>query len=135
MRIGPLTRRQTLWLAAGIAVICAIEIWWHRTPLLVRVNPDMYYLLMVGQAGEMRDKGDLKDAEETLKRAIARFPTWYNAYLSLGDTLLKAGDTNGALSNYRLALEYCGRTPTNYAPIEAQARERGMIENRIQHLK
>jgi len=119
-------------------VLCGLVIadWWmHSTPMLRRIDPELYYLIKVGEAGQLRDHGDLIAATRALKSAAREFPTYYQAYFSLGNVLLEAGNTNAALSNYIEALNFCGKCPTNLTPINAQLAERHLIAERIRGLR
>ena len=128
-------KNYALFLLLAICLIAAVGMRLSRSSLLKRRDPDMRYLVMVGQAGEMREQGDFVGAARLLRWAIKSSPMQYGAYLSLGDTLLKSGDTNAALSNYELALMYCGKSPTNALSSDAQRGERLLIEERIANLR
>ena len=47
----------------------------------------------------------------------------------------KLGETNAALSNYMMGIKYCGTSPTNFVPMEAQIRERDWLVERLQRLQ
>lgn len=130
-----LTKRDILICAVILTLVAVGELWWHRVPLLQRVEPGSYYYLLMATADQQAKQGDVRAAENLLRSAIRKFPEAPDAYQSLGDTLLKAGDTNGALTNYELAIERLGKGFTNLLSVTQQLAERPFIENKIRSLK
>jgi hypothetical protein len=51
--------KQVGLLVLVIALFFLTEAWWHRKSLLERLYPATDYQVLVGQASELRDKGDL----------------------------------------------------------------------------
>jgi tetratricopeptide (TPR) repeat protein len=121
----------TLIIIVGIVVG---TISWKLTPLNWKLGRNTHYMIRIAQAEDLRQKGDMLNAEAELYSAIRLLPTRYEAYLNLGDILLEKGNTNAALDNYNLALRYCGSSPTNVLPHELQERERNLIVERISEL-
>lgn len=134
--------KKQKWLNAVLKITLAVVVGvllgtalWCLTPKDKLLDQDMLYFIALGTAFEKRNSGDLQGAEETLKTAIAKWPRRYEAHMYLGNLLLERGDTNGALSNYMMAVRYCGMSPTNFVPMEVQLRERARISERIRKLQ
>jgi|SRR6266542_3871586 len=126
--------KRILWLVVAIGGILIGEAWWYFTRLRP-ADPDLRYLLMFFSAKDLEAAGDVSGAEAALRSAIHECPNRYEAYLALGDLVIKRGETNAAISNYTVALAHCGASPTNIVTIEAQRVERTLISNRIQRLR
>jgi len=99
----------------------------------LKVGSKMSYRYV--HAVTLNRNGDMEGAIVELRMAIKEAPERYEAYHQLADILLQRGDTNGAISNYELALRYCGNGPTNLIPLKAQHAERVRIEEKIRQLR
>jgi hypothetical protein len=128
--------RLALWIVIGLIIGLFLgEKFWRFTPVSWKMNANTLYLLKIGSANEMRQRGDSHGAEAALKSAIQLAPNRYEAYLDLGNLLLSDGETNRAIDNYKLASIYCGRSPTNLLSLDDQIRERAIIAQKIEGLK
>ena len=121
-------------LVGAIGGILIGEAWWHFTRLRPP-DPDSRYLLMFLRAKDLEAAGNVSGAETILRFAISECPNRYEAYLALGDLVIKRGETDAAISNYSAALSYCGASPTNIVTIDAQRAELTLISNRIHSLR
>ncbi len=104
--------KRILLLVVAIGGILIGAAWWHFTRLRP-ADPDSRYLLMFFRAKDLEAAGDVSGTEAVLRSAIRECPNRYEAYLALGDLVIKRGETNAAISNYTAALAYCGASPTN----------------------
>jgi dienelactone hydrolase len=77
---------------------------------------------------ERLQAGDIKGGVELLKLNVAAYPNSANAYDSLGDAYLAAGQKDLARSNAKLALEHLGAEAT-------EARRKAIKDNAEQKLK
>src|SRR5438105_13069386 len=115
-----LWRRRIAWFSIAIVLgIVLAKICWRFTPFDWKVDKDVHYLLIIGEATEMQKRGDIEQAEAMLSSAIRLRPNYYDAYLLMGDVLLTSGKTNEAKTYYEAALARCGSTSTNFMPASA----------------
>ncbi len=131
-------RRLNAVLKVTLAVVVGLllgKALWCLVPKEKLLDQDLLYLVALGTAFEKQKAGDLQGAKETLKAAIAKWPRRYEAYMYLGNILLELGETNAALSNYMMAIKYCGTSPTNFVPMEVQIRERERLIERLKKLQ
>ena len=128
--------RLVLWVVVGVIIGTVLgELSWRLVPVQWKMDPNTLYTLKVDAADNMRQQGNFKGAEATLKSAIQLDPRRYEAYLDLGNLLLSKGQTNAALENYNAASLYCGRSPTNILSRDDQERERARISQKIEDIK
>src|SRR5207245_7896997 len=99
--------KRILLLVGAIGGILIGEAWWHLTRLRP-ADPSSRYLLMFFRAKDLEAAGNVSGAEAILRSAISECPNRYEAYLALGDLMIKRGETNAGISNYTAALSYCG---------------------------
>lgn len=108
---------------------------WFFVPKETLLDEHLLYLVALGTAFEKQKAGDRQGAKAALEAAIANWPRRYEAYMYLGNILRELGETNAAVSNYMMAIKYCGTSPTNIIPMEVQRRERERLIQRLQGLR